>query len=319
MSVKPSYEELFEKVKLLEKENAELKQREKELRGSQREYRQMLENTEERYQLMIENAGDMIFTVNENGDFTYISPNCQTILGYPPNAFIGQNFVSFVHPEDVNEISVQLTQFFNTYQQSGGTLPEQVTVEYRALTKDGNWKFLSAKSSLLKEKADHFELIGIARDITEQKQAETRLRESEAKYRDLILNAQDVIYSIDIAGTFMDANEAFLKEGGWLREDIIGSNFMAMLHPEDTQIALEAYETSKAGNVAEFEMRAKKKDGSFSWYSYVNRPLHDQDGNLVGITGIARNIDERKQAEEDLSISEQRLRLFIDSSPNLIF
>jgi len=319
MPVKPSYEELSASVKSLEKENAELRQREKRLRGSEREYQQILENTQERYQLMIENAGDMIFTVNENGDFTYISPNCETILGFPPDAFLGQNFISFVHPADVDEISAQLIQFFNTYRQSGGALPEQVTVEYRALTKDGKWKFLSAKSSLLKEKTDHYELVGIARDITEQKQAEIRLRESEAKYRDLILNAQDVFYSIDLAGTFMDANEAFLKEGGWSREDIIGRNFMEMLHPEDTQTALEAYETSNAGNVAEFEMRAKKKNGKFSWYSYVNRPLYDQDGNLVGITGIARNIDQRKQAEEALSISEQRLRLFIDSSPDFVF
>lgn len=162
-------------------------------------------------------------------------------------------------------------------------------------------------------------MVGIARDITEQKQAEIRLRESEAKYRDLVLKARHVFYSIDLAGTFMDANEAFLKEGGWSREDIIGRIFMEMLHPEDTQIALEAYEAGKASGVAEFEMRAKKKNGSYSWYAYVNRPLHDQNEKLIGITGIARNIDQRKQAEEALSISEQRLRLFIDSSPDFIF
>lgn len=159
----------------------------------------------------------------------------------------------------------------------------------------------------------------VARDITDRKRAASALIESEQKYRDLVENAKDIFFSIDLNGRFIDVNEAFLREGSWSREDIIGNSFLKIIHPEDLPAARTAYERGTNKQAAQFEIRAKRKDGSYNWYSFVNRPLYDNDDQVACITGIARDIQARKQAEAALHRSEQRLRLLIDSSPDLIF
>ena len=107
MTAKPSYETLEQRVKALERQLSECKQAEAALRYS-----------EHRYRLMIEAAGDLVFSVDQSGNFVYISPNCETILGYPQKAFEKKSFERFVHPDDVSCIAEAVAEVFQQFCQS---------------------------------------------------------------------------------------------------------------------------------------------------------------------------------------------------------
>jgi two-component system cell cycle sensor histidine kinase/response regulator CckA len=158
--------------------------------------------------------------------------------------------------------------------------------------------------------------------FTEQRKTERRLlqdlRESEKKYRDLFKNAVDAIFTVDMEGKFIEVNEAFLNDGGYKEEEIIGRHFGFLFHPDDLAVATEAYEKGRRGETFNFEMRARKKDGSFEWYSFANRSILNDKGEVIAIHGIARNIDEKKRAEEALLKSEKKFRITFDSVPDSV-
>lgn len=134
----------------------------------------------------------------------------------------------------------------------------------------------------------------------ERKRAEESLRKSEMKYRDLIENAVDLIFTTDTKGNFLEVNEAFFRNTGYGADEIIGKNFFDYLVDEDKAVAVQAYKITRRGITHNFEMRAKKKDGNIAWCSFVTRPILDQDGEVASIHFIARNVTEKKRLEEEL-------------------
>jgi PAS domain S-box-containing protein len=126
-------------------------------------------------------------------------------------------------------------------------------------------------------------------------------------------NSIDVVFLIDKRGVFTEVNDAFLDEGNYRREDVIGKDFSFMVHPDDAPIATDAFQQGLRGEPSKFEMRARKRDGIFNWYSFISRPILDSSGATVSIHGIARNITERKEAEEALRERERQLSAVTES------
>ena len=184
---------------------------------------------------------------------------------------------------------------------------------YNSLTADKSTYVRALMNSIFAQNGDFIGGVGIIEDISERKNAEEALRQSESKYRGIIENSFEIVYSVDMDGNFTDVNETFLREGGFTREDIIGSSMSIMLHPEDTQIAYEAFENGKRGIPCTFIMRSRKHDGTYSWYLFVNNAIKDSHGIPVAIHGIARNIDEQKRAEAALDREKELLRVTLES------
>jgi len=150
-------------------------------------------------------------------------------------------------------------------------------------------------------------------------QRETRLKESEAKYRDLFENAVDIIYTLDAEGRFLVVNEAVITQMGYNREEVIGNSIAGFIHNDDIEKAKEAHEKVINGESCSFEMRGKRKDGIYRWYSVINRPIAGQDGNIETMHCIARDITERRTAEDELKASEKRFRDLFDSVSDLVY
>jgi len=159
----------------------------------------------------------------------------------------------------------------------------------------------------------------LRREIEERKKAETLLSQSEEKYRNLIENSFDIYFSMNPKGIFTGCNEAFLREGDYQREKVIGQDFRTLVFPEDMDVAMRAFQEGLTGKISRFEMRAVIGDGSFKWFSFVNYPVIRADGRVAEIQGHARNISERKQIEAQLIESEQRFRNLYDFNPSMYF
>jgi len=142
-------------------------------------------------------------------------------------------------------------------------------------------------------------------EIVERKRAEEALAESEEKYRFITENVRSIIAMSDMEGNYIYVNDSYERELGFSREEILGKSSLEFIHPDDresmTQAFLESME--KGSNWFEdvlcFRMRAK--DGSYRWMEINGRFLQDANGSFEGITIVATDITERKQAEEELA------------------
>lgn len=142
----------------------------------------------------------------------------------------------------------------------------------------------------------------------ERKQAEKALRESEGRYRDLVENAHDIIYSHDLDGNYTSINKAGEQITGYTREDVLKLNLLQTIAPEHLAKAREMLSKKLSGEkVTVFEMEILAKDGRRIAVE-ANTKLVLHDGVPVGVQGIARDITERKRLEEALRESEEQLR-----------
>ncbi|MGM0453261.1 MAG: PAS domain S-box protein [Thermodesulfobacteriota bacterium] len=299
MSETPSYEELKKKVEAIAGENAALK------------------NGNEKFRQLIENAGDIIFTVDEEGNFVYISPNCESILGYLPDEFIGKPFEHFVHPDDAATIYQALSDVFSKYKQSAGGRIRQKIVDYRAISKSGQWKWLSAKNTLLKENSGHFEMMCTVRDITQQKAAEDKLKESEERYRFLVEASNDIVWTFDVSSmTYTYCSKSVERILGYCQEQTVNAKLDEIFPRETKKEVIAAFSRAMAdenvSNRVLLEAPHCHKNGGTVWME-INALLHtDGLDRPVSITGITRDISDRKRAEEALQKSEEKYRTILE-------
>jgi len=161
---------------------------------------------------------------------------------------------------------------------------------------------------------------GIVREATERQKAEAALRESEEKYRLLVESTNDWVWACDIEGRETFANQAIKTILGYEVHEMAGLSYESFLHPED-QKKVRNWLKSAIENKIGWEksvLRWKHKDGTIRFLESAAQPILDVEGNLIGFTGIDRDITERKQAEEELRESESKFRSLFDLSPQPI-
>jgi len=161
--------------------------------------------------------------------------------------------------------------------------------------------------------------IGIGQDITERKRAEDALRASEERYRDLVENARDIIYSHDLKGNYTSVNRAVERITGYAREEALKLNFEQAVAPECVETARQMIAAKLAGQKETvYDLEIIGKDGRRITVE-VNTRLVLQDDVPIGIQGTARDVTERKQAEQALRESRAHLHAILDNCPAMIF
>jgi PAS domain S-box-containing protein len=143
--------------------------------------------------------------------------------------------------------------------------------------------------------------------IAERKRAETALRESEERYRELFENAKDAIYVHDLQGTYLSINRAAEKLSGYSREEIIGHNFKEFVAAEHVRYVRDSFwrKLAQQGETT-YEVEVIAKDGRRVPIEISSRAIYE-NGALVGVQGMARDITERKQAQDALQMFSRQL------------
>ncbi|MBD1936610.1 response regulator [Microcoleus sp. FACHB-68] len=168
--------------------------------------------TEERYRLMAENSTDIIARHSPDGVFLYASPACRALLGYEPEELIGRPAYDFFHPQDLKSINKSYSALRHQ--------PVTYTISYRIRRKDGDYVWFETTSRTIRdlETGTVQEIISMSRDITERKQTEQELRESEASIRALykVTSARKLTFEKRLQGLLAMGCHRFGMECGAL-------------------------------------------------------------------------------------------------------
>ena len=272
-----------------------------------------LHESEEKYRLIVENSNDIVFTLNAQGEFTYLSPSMKNVLGYNPDDMLGLPFRSLVHPDDVHVI--------DEAQQSHRAEGRQTTAEeYRFRNASGEWRWLHSTGVPMREQNKSMvNFIGIARDVTMQKKIEADLKASEQNFR----NSMDASsMGIRITGDseyILYANQALLDMFGY-------KNIEEMrVSPPHEHYAPESYAgfIQRKGKYArgesipdQLEIDIIRKDGAMRHLQLSSIKIR-WNGKEHRQT-VYNDITERKQAEKRLEIASREWRTTFDSITDFI-
>ena len=157
-------------------------------------------------------------------------------------------------------------------------------------------------------------------DVTEQKRTSDALIESEARYRQLFENANDVIYVHDLDGNYTSINQAAERVLGYTREEALSLNIADIIAPEDLKLVRKKLSKKASGESGQtvYEIECIRKDGTRIAIE-VNSNVIMKDGGPVAVQGVARDVTERKRAEEMSRKNEERYRDLFENANDLIY
>lgn len=289
--------------------------------SARRRAEESLRESERRYRALFEQSNDAVFIMDpETYAYLAVNQRAADMLGYEPGELLGLSFRDTVAPGEVPQsfdVGVAL--------KAGQPMPVYERTRRR---KDGTLFPVEINAQLVRdERGNPPYLQSIVRDITARKQAEAALRESEKRYRMISELISDYAYAVRFEpdGTSeveWIIAESFTRITGYTPEEA-AENLRreprwTIFHPEDAEAARRALDEARAGRIMSGAYRFITKDGNERWLQIYRRPEWDADHTrVVRMYGVAQDITERKQAENDrleLALekeSHQALREFI--------
>lgn len=280
---------------------------------------EQIEKNEQRYRHIVDNLHQAYYESDRHAVFTYCNPGFLILSGFGEDELIGMvsfRMVAEEHRRRVIDAYVALMAERGT----------GLTIEFPVETKQGTQFWIEQIShfdfdrSGLFIKASHF-----VKDITERKNAQERLLESEQRYRQITEAVTDYIYTVSL----QNGTAAYTKHGpgcfavtGYSQEEFDRDPYLwyDMVVPGDRSlIELPLQNLFTRFDLEPVEHRIIRKDGSVRWVRNTLVPRKNESGTIISYDGLIQDIDERKRAEEKLRSSEERNRVLIESIPDLMF
>ena len=270
---------------------------------SRRQAQETLKISEAKYRRIVETAKEGITTLDENFKFTNVNAQFAKMMGYSPEELIGTGPIDLAFEEDIPEL-------LEAYNKRRWGISEPF--EHRFRRKDGSiiWLYVSA-IPVFDEAGRVKGSFSMQTDITQRKQAERALQQSEAKYRSIFDNAAEGIYQSRPDGGFITVNPALARIYGYESP----GEMMASITDIGKELYIDPEERTKYKNILEeygmvnnFEAQSPKKDGSIIWVSLSARAIKDAKRKTLYIDGIVEDITSRKMAEDKLTQTMVKLR-----------
>ncbi len=273
-------------------------------RTGQKQMEDALRESEQRLSLALDAVSDGVWDWRIDTNSVYFSPRWYTMLGYEPYE-LPQTFDTWrrlLHPADLPAAESVVDQHL--------TSAEPFELEFRMITKGGDYKWIFARGKTVEKDAqgNALRMLGTHMDITGRKQTEQQLRESEEKYRRIAENITDVVWTTDLNLNPTFISSSIQKLLGETPEEHMRRS-MAEKYPPvylDKIYQVLAEELEKENDPASDKTRARlievehyKADGSTVWVSMNISAIRDENGSLVGLQGVTRDVTERKKREQD--------------------
>lgn len=249
---------------------------------------------EEQYRDLFENANDLIYTHDLQGNFTSLNRAGEIITGYSREEALKMNIAEVVAPEYLEEARKMIAD------KIVGEVP--TTYELEIIAKQKHRVSLELSTRIIYKNGKPIGVQGIGRDITERKRSEKALKISEQRYRSLGEGIMDQVWTAQPDGKLDYVNGRTMEYFGLTFEQLISEGWQDVVHPDDLPESLENWSHSlKTGENYEVEFRLKRYDGKYRWHHARATAGFDDEGNIVNWFGTTTDIEDRKIAEEKLN------------------
>ncbi|UCF85989.1 MAG: PAS domain S-box protein [Desulfobacteraceae bacterium] len=290
MARNQTYDELKQKVKVLEKEA-----------GNRKRAEEAQLESEQRYRLLADNVTDVIWIRDMNLRFTYISPSILKMTGYSVEEAMAFSLEYVYTPASIEVARNALAEEL-AIEKTGNANPFRTrTLELEGFCKDGSSIWTEAKMSFLRDQAGQaVGIFGVSRDITERKRAEEALRESEERYRSILETAPHSITITRVKdGRCLQVNEGFCQMRGYSREEVLGRTPFELnlyVNQEDREGIIKILK--ETGEVNGFEVQYQKRDGTAIDTLLSARPLEYENEDCL--IAVVTDVTELKGAQQAL-------------------
>jgi PAS domain S-box-containing protein len=269
-----------------------------------------LRESESRYRAIVESQAEFVVRYQPGGIITFVNDTLCRYTNMRREDLLGRSYYPFMHPDDRDA-------FVRSIEALDRKNPSMVA-EARVVLPDGReswhqWTHLA----IFNDRGDLVEYQGTGRDVTELKQAEARISESEKKYRTLFESSNDGIFILDLDGNFIDANPAAYARLGYTKDELLSLHISKLDTPAFSGQVPERIREIKERGFAVFESANRRKDGSVMQIE-VSARLLEYEGKTV-VFSVNRDITERKRAQEELAGQKAMLQQILDTSSVAIF
>ncbi|MEI6209562.1 MAG: PAS domain S-box protein [Desulfuromonadales bacterium] len=243
---------------------------------------------------LIDAASDLIYFKDRNGFYLGCNKACENFIGLSEQEQIGKSDFDFFCKEEAERISKKDQEIL----QSGVAMRIE---EWVSSSTTGRVLLDTTKAPICDKAGQLFGLVGVSRDITKRKQIEEKIRNAEALYHSLVETSQDLIWQCDGEGRYTYLNLAWEQIFGYEIDEMLGKKFFDFQTSENVERDLAAFEHLMQGNsISGYETIHLGKTGNKIHLVFNALFICDEAGNIVGASGTAYDITERKQAELDL-------------------
>jgi two-component system cell cycle sensor histidine kinase/response regulator CckA len=253
--------------------------------------------TESRFRHLVESASDGIYRIDTRGMFTYANPIASRLLGFAPGeaGIVGRIYLQFVR-RDYHDQGIALYK-----RQVAERIP--VTYwEFPAIALDGRELWIGQNVHIEQRNGEVTSLFAVARDITERKNTELALRESEERHRFLAEHSTDMLSRQSPDGTILYASPVCLTLLGYDAADLVGTSVFEGCHPDDLE-AMRAASARLLGHqgIETLTYRIRRRDGHYVWFETTSQAVrHPKTGLVDEVLSVSRDVTERRRLEEDL-------------------
>lgn len=269
-----------------------------------------LRESEEHYRLMVDGVRDYaIFMLDPTGIIKTWNDGAKRTKGYNASEIIGKHFSIFYTAEDLEtkkpERELRIAIETGKYEEEGWRVKKNGSVFWANVV----------ITALYNEQNQLLGFSKVTRDLTDRKEHEENLRQSEERYRSLVEQVTDYgIFMLDEKGRIVSWNEGARRIKGYAANEIIGKYFSIFYTDEDILNCKPAYELKVARAEGKYEEEGlrKRKKGSLFWANIVITAVYNKDKILLGFSKVTRDLTERKESEKALRESYERYRLLAD-------
>ncbi len=272
-----------------------------------------LREREEKYRFLVESINDVVYEIDANGTFIYVSPVSERLFGYKAYNLIGTNLFDYLYKPDIPKIKDAFKNFLNKSYES---------LEYRILNKHGEIRWVRSSTTPIVVNGVLKGGTGLLEDISESKEAEKEMLLKQKLYREAQRLAKLGHWEYDIVNDKLNWSEEFFRILD-LSNDEEKANYETysmLIHPDDRKFSREAYlkslETRKAYDIV---YRLKLKSGNIK---YVNERCfneYDDKNRPIRSIGTVMDITNRVQLELDLKKKEERFEQIAEQSQTVIW
>jgi two-component system, cell cycle sensor histidine kinase and response regulator CckA len=292
----------FGQLASLALENARLHEAAQRELDERRQAEEALRKSQGLYRAIVDNSTDVFTLLGLDEKVLYVSPAHRRLLGYEPDEVVGRQALDFVHPDDAEAVSANMAATLR------GEKTERDSVR-RVRHKDGHWILMDGVVSMVEDEYGRPEMVlAMARDVTEQHRQQEFLATTQELYRTVVDNSRDLILLLDLVGSVQFSSPSGQAILGYERDELAGVSWFDLLHPDDVEMVRSfVFESLRSGTSGAYVARVRHKDGSWIEMEGIPAPVLE-NGRMVAILGVARDVSERRRAEEERAALAEQLR-----------